>query len=237
MGPAKTLRPNYILKGQRVWRSISLENVSNRQVLNAGGKCSQIGLFEIIKFGLLEKKLKAFTTDEFALKNALPIRESELLKLLFRSSIDTITVFNANGEETKEVNRTREYLSSKDVKSFVLKEDWVINSQTGKQEKHIIALAPLVYDPQTETVVPLFWLYYPEWEALFGCFEAKNYYTREKITFREVLNYKYFVSKVDKNSNLFNRDFKTEHRGENNIQKEETLKEELNNGETDLFPN
>lgn len=206
-------------------------------MLNSGGKCAELGLFEIIKFGLLEKKLHAFKTDEPGPKNTLALTQAEILQLLLISSVDTIVVFNANGEESKEVNSSRQYLMGKDIKSFVLKEDWVMNSLSGKQEKHVVALAPLIYDAKTDRVVPLFWLYYPEWEAFFACFEAKNYYTREKISYRDVLNYKYFVSKVDKSSNLFNRDFKTEHRGENNVQKDETLKEELNNGETDLFPN
>lgn len=232
----KTIRPNYIFKGQRIWRSVSLENTNNRQILNSGGKCAQLGLFEIIKFGLLEKKLHAFNTDDPVGKNAQALKETEVVNLLRYSYSDTVTVFDANGEEKKEINAGRNYLLGKDIKSYLLKEDWVMNSHTGKQEKYIIAIAPLIYDPKTERVAPLFWLYYPEWEGFFACFEAKNYYSQEKISFKEILNYKYFISKIDKSSNIFDRDFKTEHRGENNIQKDEGLKEQLNTNESDLFP-
>lgn len=232
----KTLRPNYLFRGQRIWRSISLENVNNRQILNSGGKCAQLGLFEIIKFGLLEKKLHAFNTDDPVGKNALPLKETEIMSLLKYSNTDTITVFDANGDEKKEINISRNYLLGKDIKSFLLKEDWVMNSNSGEQEKYIIAIAPLIYDSKTETVAPVFWLYYPEWEGFLACFEAKNYYSQEKVSFKDILNNKYFISKIDKSSNIFNRDFKSEHRGENNIQKDEGLKEQLQTNESDLFP-
>ena len=61
----ENFKPNYILKGQTLWRTISLENKQNNLLFSSDNKCTQISLIEIIKFGLFEKKLNAFSEENF----------------------------------------------------------------------------------------------------------------------------------------------------------------------------
>jgi hypothetical protein len=121
------------------------------------------------------------------------------------------------------------------VKSYLLKEDWIINSKSGEMEKYIVGIAPLVYNKQTNKIVPLFWLYYPEWKELFASFEAANVYSYERINFYQVFERRYFVSQINKESNVFDRSIKDAKHGAEINMENELIKEKLRNSESDLF--
>ncbi len=61
----ETIKSNYLLNGIVLWRTIYLDIKENALIFNSTTKCASIGLFEIIKFGLFEKKLNAFASDNF----------------------------------------------------------------------------------------------------------------------------------------------------------------------------
>ncbi len=232
---ADTIKSNYVLKGQKIWRIIQLDNQENNQLFNNTSKCKQVGLFEIIKFGLFNKKLKAFSTDNFnGVANHLMPEEKLLLAIKIKDSVTT-SVFDANGNESIETIKTNRYLYSKDITSFLLKENWITNSYTGKLEKVIIGIAPLCLDKKTGNTLPLFWLYYPEWKELFSSFEAKNFYSDASISFNDVLNKKLFISLISKEDNLFDRSVKSVNKGRDFYIESESIKEKIMNYEEDLF--
>ena len=232
---SRPFKPNYVLKGIPIWRTISLENKKNKLLLSIDKKCDQISLIEVIKYGLFEKKLNAFYSDNFneAEKNVLSAKQISTA-LSFKDSAE-ITSYDANGNETKNTVVEKRYIMAKDIVNYLLKEDWIINSYSGKLEKHIIALAPLVRDKKTEKVVPLFWLYYLEWKGLFNAFEAKNYLSDERITYKDVFERNYFVSEISKESNLFDRPVKSIYHGQDAYLESEIIKEKARNFESDLF--
>lgn len=230
-----TLPASHILKGRRIWRTIGFNNAQNRLVFNSDKDCMEISLFEIIKFGLLEKQLHAFLSDNFdeAMKNLV---DAELVPALLtiKDSAEVLT-FDANGNEVKQKQTGTRVLSANDVKSYLLKEDWVFNSYSGKTEKYIVGIAPLVMNNKAGKVVPLFWLYYPEWEQLFRAFQTHNIYSGELSSFSQIFAKRSFVSTISKESNVFDRGIKSYAHGYEAELESELIKEKMLNSESDLF--
>lgn len=232
---SRPFKLNYILKGTPIWRTISLENKQNKLLLATDKKCEQISLIEVIKFGLFEKKLNAFSNDNFneAEKTVLSAKQISV-SLSFKDSSE-VTSFDAKGEETKNTIVEKRYIIAKDIVNYLIKEDWIINSYSGKLEKYIVAIAPLVRDKKTDKVVPLFWIYYLEWQGLFNAFTAKNYVTDEEITYKDVFEKNYFASQISKENNLFDRSVKSVNHGQDAYLESEIIKEKARNFESDLF--
>ncbi len=233
---ADTIKSNYILKGEKIWRTINLENRQNQLSLNNGGKCSEVGLFEVMKFGLFVKHLNAFSSDDFNETKQHKLSNEQILKSITVHDTSVVDVFDANGDKTSETIIDNRYMYGQDIKSFILKEDWFINSYTGKIEKRIIGIAPLIFDNKQQKTVPLFWLYYAEWKQLFASFEARNFYSDQVISFDDVFMNKYFISVLSKQSNIFDRSIKTEVHGKDIYSEGEKIHEKLNTDQEDLFP-
>ena len=237
LGFKDSLKSNHIVQGQKIWRVISLDDPQNRSLFNVTRGCAQVGLFEVIKFGLLDLNLNAFDSDDFneAAKYRLATAK-KLGRLQFKDSSEVVT-FDDKGEEKKEVQVVRRFYMGSDVVSFLLKEDWIMNAHTGKTEMHIIAFAPLVPDQKTGGLKPLFWLYYPEWKELLGCFMAKSPFDDEPRPYAEIFILRKFISQISKESNVFDRSVKSLHHGDEIKQKTEEMKEKLNNKQADHFGN
>jgi hypothetical protein len=232
---ADTIKSNYLLKGEKIWRTINLENKQNQVSFNNGSKCSEVGLFEVMKFGLFEKKLHAFSSDDFNdTKNHL-LSTDQLLRSMAIHDTSVVEVFDSDGNKTTETIIDNRYMYSSDIKCFLLKEDWVINSYTGKMEKHIIGLAPLVFDKKLQKTVPLFWLYYAEWKQLFASFEARNFYTDSPVSFHDIFMNRFFISVVSKQSNMFDRSVKSVSHGKDIYSEGEVIYEKQNTDLEDLF--
>lgn len=231
-----TIKSNYLLNATKLWRTIYLDNKENAAIFNSTSKCSSVGLFEIIKYGIFEKKLHAFTSDNFNETATSLLTQKQITKIISKKDSSTYSVFDANGVETKETSVVNRYILGSDIKSFLIKENWITNSYTGEMEKYVIGFAPLIFDDKKQKVVPLFWLYFPEWKELLASFEAKNYYSNAKISFYDVLERKLFISVISKELNLFDRSLKSTKHGVDNTFESELIKEKLKNSEEDLFP-
>lgn len=230
-----SVKSNSILKGYTIWRTVSLENKNNQQLFNSTNNCTQIGLFEIIKFGLFEKKLNAFASDNFNDTKNSHLTSKQLLKSVSYCDSNETTIFDSQGNEQKSMVVEKGYFLGKHIKSYILKENWFINSYSGKLEKKIIGLAPLVYNKKTEKIVPLFWLYFKEWQHLFEMFEAKNYVSENIITYKDIFINNYFISKISKENNLNDKAVNATNKKKDNLLESELIKEKINNQEADLF--
>lgn len=232
---ADTIKSNYILKGEKIWRTISLDNRQNRQVFSNGSKCSEVGLFEVMKYGLFDKKLNAFSSDDFNDTKNNHLSNRQILEKLAVHDTSVVEVFDAEGNQTSETIINNRYLYDSDVSCYLLKEDWVINTYSGKMEKHIIGVAPLVFDKKTQKTVPLFWLYYAEWKWLFASFESRNFYSEEPASFHDVFTRHYFISVVSKQSNISDRSLKAVNHGRDIYTQGEIIEEKQNMDLDDLF--
>lgn len=230
-----SLLKNEVFSGQKIWRKISLEDKENKIIFNSNSKCLEVTLFEIIKFGVLNLKLNVFSSDDFNSVKNTRIDDKQFLKLISLKDTSIIKVFDANGNETNEVLINNRYLYGQDVKSYLLKENWIINSKTGVLEKYVIGLAPLVYDSKLKKVIPLFWIYYKEWKKLFESFNVYNNRVNNEISYDDVFMNKYFNSVVFKQDNLFNRDLNSIYKGQNIDFESEKIKENIKIMEEDLF--
>ncbi|MCC6372221.1 MAG: hypothetical protein IT236_14550 [Bacteroidia bacterium] len=230
-----TVAPQNQMKGTRIWRTISLDNPQNKELLNTNKNCTEVGLLEIIKFGLLVKQLNAFGSDNFALAYKTRMSEKQVLNALTYNDTSVVLSFDADGKETRLQTKTTRYLMGDDIKSYLLLEDWVINNKSGELEKYIIGWAPLIYRASEDKTVPLFWLYFPEWKELLASFEAKNFYSHSRITFFDVFEKRYFISQINKESNVFDRSVKDSRKGRDINMENELIKEKLRNSESDLF--
>ena len=230
-----SLKPSNVLRGERVWRTIDLENKTNKLIFNKNSNCTQVGLFEVIKFGLFEKQRNAFSSDDFneVAKSRLTIEELKTI-IQFRDTL-VQTVFDANGSEASKTTLVNRYLFNEDVRSYVLKEDWFISTKSGQMERKIIGIAPLVYDKRVGKLLPLFWLYYDEWVELFNSFEGRNYLSNSLISYRTVLEKNYFFSQISKENNIFDRSIKSYKHGKDPSIESEIIKEKIYNSERDLF--
>jgi len=230
-----SLKANSIFNGHTIWRTISLDNINNQQLFNSTNKCTQIGLFEIIKFGLFEKRLNAFSSDNFNNTKNSNLNKQQLLQLIYFIDSTEIIAFDSKGIELKTMVIQTGYLLGRHIKSYLLKENWFINSYSGKLEKKIVGIAPLILNKKTEKIIPLFWLYFNEWQSLFALFEAKNYICDNKISYKDVFINNYFISKISKENNLSNRSINSTNKGKDNVIESELIKEKINNQEADLF--
>ncbi len=232
---ADTIKSNYLMSGTKIWRLINLENKENEIIFNSTSKCSKIGLFEIIKFGIFAKKLHVFSSDNFnETKNTL-LSNNNIIKIISLNDSSIVSVYDGDGVEKIEKHFEKRYLNGTDIKSFIVKENWVINNYSGKLEKVVIGVAPVFFNKTIQENAPLFWLYYDEWKELLASFEAKNYYSNSEISFYDVFEKKLFVSKIIKNENIKDVFLKTLKRGNDFESESELIKERLINMEEDLF--
>jgi hypothetical protein len=226
---------NEVLHGQRVWRVVSLDDQQNKMLFNTTKGCAQVGLFEVMKFGLLEMQLNAFDADDFNEAAKYRLTGNQKIARLQTKDSSEVVIFDDKGDEKKEtVVNVRFYMGS-DIKSFLLKEDWLMNAKTGETEMRIIGIAPLVQNPKTEGVYPLFWLYYPEWKNLLASFMAKSAFDDEPRPYAEIFAKRKFVSQINKESNVHGRSVRSIHHGEDIKLKTEEIKDRMNNKESDHF--
>ena len=230
-----SIRSNEILSSQRVWRVVSLEDEGNRAAFLINHGCEQVSLFEVIKFGLFELNLNAFDSDDFREVSKSRLSPAKLReRMSFRDSSASLA-YDREGNETTEITVVNRYYQGSDVQSFLLKEDWVMSSKSGVTIKLIVGIAPLVFDPKTEKVRPLFWLYYPEWKEVFSKFKTINQYDNYPQTYLQIFNRRKFFSQIVKNSNLQDRSIRAVHHGEDIKNEAETSKEKLSRKTVDYF--
>lgn len=98
-------------------------------------------MFEIIKFGLFQKKLNAFSSDNFNETKNYHLTENQLLKIIINNDTSIISVFDSDGNEKKETSITNRYFYGTDIKGYLIKENWILNSYSGELEKIMIGIA------------------------------------------------------------------------------------------------
>lgn len=230
-----SVRANEILSSQRIWRVVSLDDEGNRAAFLINHGCEQVSLFEVIKFGLFELNLNAFDSDDFRTVSKSRLTPAQLReRMSFRDSSATLA-YDREGNETTEITIVNRYYQGSDVQSFLMKEDWVMSSKNGVTIKLIVGIAPLVFDPKTEKVRPLFWLYYPEWKEVFSKFKTINQYDNYPQTYLQIFNRRKFFSQIVKNSNLQDRSIRSVYHGEDIKNEAENTKEKLSRKTVDYF--
>lgn len=225
---------NDISLTNRVWRTIKLDNPENKNVYKDLSNCLQIGLIEIVKFGIFEKQLNVFGNSDFnSVQDSRMDRAQVLNGLKIQDTIFQL-VYDASGNETNSATVENRFVFEKDVVAYLLKEDWAISAISGKLEKRIVGFAPMIRN-KFGFVIPLFWLYWQEWKELLSSFPVISKYKNEKSNYTEIFEKGYFISQVSKESNVFDRSIKSSKHAKDPLIESELIKEKILNTEMDLF--
>ncbi len=232
---SKKVKSNKILKSTTYWRTISFEALEVETPKKKFKGCEQVSFFEIIKFGILEKNLKAFVSDDFSEAPKGFLSKEDFKKNLIYCDTVFESYFDEQGLEAKKTSIKKGYLSGNEVKSFLLKEDWYLDSYSGKLNKKIIGIAPLMVNKVSKKVLPICWIYFDEWLNFFKQFKTKNYLGDNGLTFYDALVDGVFKSKISKESNLKEVKVKNDRRGNQSLIESEFIKEKVRNSESDLF--
>jgi gliding motility associated protien GldN len=126
----------------------------------------------------------------------------------------------------------------KDVIAYEIKSDWFFDKQRGEMKNRIIGLSPVVRDPQTKEVYPLFWVWFPDARYALAtnvAFNNQNY--SQRLTFDQVFHIRYFNSVIYREDNVYDRkiaDYKRNSPMEQLLEGQK-IKENLRNYEHDLW--
>lgn len=174
--PWRTIRENDIAWYHRVWKQIPVHEKRNQAFLYAGDDFTNGGAFiEILNHAIRNKQIVAYNSmdDRFT----TPIK-AEGLDMLLGIGKDTSWVYDPiTGEEIPElVDRT---FQVETVTRYLVKEDWIFDRNTGRVQKFIIGIAPVmeVRNRQTgefEYSQTLYWIHYPSARQVLGQYEVYN---------------------------------------------------------------
>lgn len=235
------LREADVMWAKRIWQVIDLRQKINQTLYFPIDELeNRKSLFDVIRIGLIDQgSITAYGTgptqedDEFR----YPLGQTELDSMLnpvvirYRENLDT-------GE--KEEVRNVEEVTSRDVVSYKIKEDWIFDKQRSERYVRIIGIAPIVlrYSESGEIKgqKELFWLYYPECRYIFNNYDVFNTHNNsQEMTFDQLFQMRMFQGYVVKEDNVYNRGVSPTWKGVDALMESERIKNDLFVLEHDLW--
>jgi len=235
------LREADVMWAKRIWQVIDLRQKINQTMYFPIDELeNRKSLFDVIRIGLIDQgSITAYGTgptqedDEFR----YPLGQTELDSMLnpvvirYRENLDT-------GE--KEEVRNVEEVTSRDVVSYKIKEDWIFDKQRSERYVRIIGIAPIVlrYSESGEVKgqKELFWLYYPECRYIFNNYDVFNMHNgSQEMTFDQLFQMRMFQGYIVKEDNVYNRGVSPTWKGVDALMESERIKNELFTLEHDLW--
>jgi gliding motility associated protien GldN len=235
------LREADVMWAKRIWQVIDLRQKINQTMYFPIDELeNRKSLFDVIRIGLIDQgSITAYGTgptqedDEFR----YPLGQTELDSMLnpvvirYRENLDT-------GE--KEEVRNVEEVTSRDVVSYKIKEDWIFDKQRSERYVRIIGIAPIVlrYSESGEVKgqKELFWLYYPECRYIFNNYDVFNTHNgSQEMTFDQLFQMRMFQGYVVKEDNVYNRGVSPTWKGVDALMESERIKNDLFTLEHDLW--
>jgi len=227
--PLPHLREADVMYGRRVWREIILTEKQNHPLYYPIYPINdRMSLYQVIKKYALESEawnIYSNETDEFT----KPLLTMEERKAAF--SYD----FEAEDENGNLTTLYEEY-KNEEILRYRLKEEWIFDKQRSEFKVRIIGIAPMAVNQKSKLIIPMFWLYFPEWRHVFvnhEVFNRKN--DAERRTFDDIFLKRQFSSYIIKESNVFDRNIAEKHKGLDALLESERIKQELFNFEHDLW--
>lgn len=197
---------------QRVWREIDTREKMNLPFRYAADEDNGNQRFiSILLKAIRDREITAFDVvdDRFT----TPMTPDKVMET-FAGGIDTVPVYDMQGNITRYEVRTREF-DPDSIYQFRLKEEWVFDKESSRMFVRILGIAPVkqLYTTTGTYIgpVPMFWIYYPDSRPLLAKYEAfngKNYGAR--MTWEELFENRMFSSYVTMSTmdNPYNRRLK-----------------------------
>lgn len=140
--------------------------------------------------------------------------------------------------------REMQWITSKDIVQYRIKEEWFFDKERSVLDQRIIAMAPVVYikeeDSQGNASIggtrELFWLYFPECRYVFNnyfCYNDRN--DSQWMSFDDLFWKRRFTSFIYKESNGFDRKIETYVSGVDALRESERIKEGIRTFEHDVW--
>jgi gliding motility associated protien GldN len=235
--PYTFLREGDVMWNKRVWRMLDLREKMNHPLYYPtepmNGRAS---LFDVIKKGLLEGSLIAFSTtyDDFRVQLTRAEAMEELEKVVMKMAEDPD--MPGNYFEIPDTQR----VGSRDVIAYEIKEDWFFDRQRSVLDVRIIGICPITItrdeDGAERGKKRLFWLYYPNCRDVFANSESFNRFSdSERRTYEDIFWKRMFASYITKESNVFDRSISEYLTGLDALLEAEKIKNDIFNLEMDLW--
>ncbi len=239
--PYTHIREADVMWARRVWRTIDLREKMNHPLYYPVEPINdRKSLFDVIKHGLMvDGAITAYDVGPMG-------QDDEFTRPLLRPELETI--FSRQDTSWTEDINTGEFvpvvqnieLSSRDIKMYRIKEDWIFDKQRSTMDIRIIGIAPMREvrgeDGEVRGYAPVFWLYYPECRYLFANWDAFNRENdAERVPYESLFMKRQFTSYITKWSNVYDRSIIDHREGLNALLAGEEIKQALFEFEHDLW--
>jgi len=244
--PYQYVREADVLWSKIIWRMINLSEKQNLKLyypeypMEAQGRYS---LIDLIMMGINDNKIRAFhpSADEFnEFKEEIFIKQIEEER--FGAQPEIVTREDEDG--TVRNDTIAGTYNTKDVKAYLIKEEWFFDKQRSVFEMRVIGLCAIRQYPRDpmrpeEDILKtkLFWVYYPEIRGILASHLAFNPNNdAELISFDDVFMKRYFTGYVFQVSNTYNNRIISQYElGIEALMESERIKETIQNFEMDLW--
>jgi len=186
-----------------------------------------------------EGVLNAYDSEEFSL--IVPAEQV----IASNSFSDSIVVPKISNPDEDSVVFSQSEFSAKDVKKFLIREDWFFDKQRSILEARIMGMCMIkdeyTVDPNTgeeefKGMKQLFWVYFPEARNVLAKYEVYNRFNdAERMSYDDVFFKRIFGSYVVKEENVYDRSISDYESGLGALLESERVKQEIGEFEMDLW--
>jgi len=235
------LREADVFWATRIWRQLDLREKMNLPIYFPEYQVrDRISLTQVIwNAVVIENSIRAFNDENFT----EPYTVAQIIAATSDSS--SMTVPSQLDPSIDSVVTSTRSFESKDVKKYVIKEDWFFDRQRSVLDVRIIGMCPMIdmYTVNNETgeqeykgMKQLFWIYFPEARAVFARNEVYNRQNdAERRSYDDLFHKRFFASYITKQENVFDRSIQDYEKGLNALIEAEKIKENIFTFEQDLW--
>lgn len=230
--PYPFLREADIMWSTRHWERINVrEKVNLDLYYPIQAVPDRKSLFDVLMDGILNEGtiVEVFADDRFE----IPLTPEQVQQ--YASKIDTLTDPN-DPSRILAVDTIK--ITSKDVLYYDIKSDWFFDKQRGEMKNRIIGISPVVQNPKTQDIYPLFWVWFPDARYALATHVAFNTHNNaDRLTYDQIFHLRYFNSVIYKEDNVYDREIKDYKRNSplDQLLEAQKIKENLRNFESNLW--
>jgi gliding motility associated protien GldN len=239
--PYTHIREADVMWARRVWRTIDLREKINHPLYFPVEEINdRKSLFDVIRQGLLvDGSITAYDAGPFLDDDEFrkPLLASELRDMFSR--VDTQYTESLETGDMEMVVQNID-LTTREIKMYRIKEDWIFDKQRSVMDIRIIGIAPMREvrgeDGELRGYAPMFWLYYPECRYVFANWESFNRENdAERRSYEDIFMKRQFGSYITKWSNVYDRGIADHKTGLDALLEGEDIKQFLFQFEHDLW--
>ena len=230
--PFPFLRQDDMMWATRHWERIHVQEKLNHPLYYPVAPLpDRKSMFDVLKDAILVEGsiVEVFDNDVFT----IPLSIQEIQQRLFR-----INEFRDEDDESIIIATDTIELKAPSVIAWDLKSDWYFDKQRGEMKNRILAIAPIVLDPEDKSTYAAFWIWFPDARQALSTNIAYNPDNNtRRLTFDQILQMRYFNSVVYKEDNVYDRKINEYKRNRpmEQLLESKRIRENLRNYEHDLW--